>query len=183
MGENVGAASVATRHGARSSLFLGAFAMLAASLASAEPPGVVRETGGKPMGPIAIRYELTSTPALGRTLEVAVTITSAVALDNVVVSFGAGESLAFNSATTVQRVAHVATGAAYTTTFSVTPLVLDVLDLAVTVEGESRAGHEVGAALIPVRLAARRTRSPATLRPDPAGVGAVHSLPAVESTE
>jgi hypothetical protein len=142
----------------------------------------MRATGGKPMGPIAIRYELTSTPALGQTLEVAVTITSAVALDDVVVSFAADESLAFNTALTVQRVAHIASGAAYTTTFSVTPLVIDVLDLAVTVAGESRAGHEVGTVLIPVRLAAHKARSPAALRPDPAGVGVVHSLPAVEGT-
>jgi hypothetical protein len=139
----------------------------------------VREIGGKPSGPIAIKYEIAPTPALGRALEVAVTITSAVALDNVVVSFTADESLAFNTAVTVQRVAHVASGAVYTTTFSVTPLALDVLDLAVTVAGESSGGHEVGTLLIPIRLAAQKSRSPATLRADPAGQGLVHSLPAV----
>jgi hypothetical protein len=149
-----------------------------ASLASAAPPNGVRETGGKPTGPIAIEHEITPTPALGRTLEVAVTITSAVALDNVVVSFSADESLAFNTATTVQRVAHVASGATYSATFSVTPLVIDVLDLAVTVEGDSSSGHEVGTLLVPIRLAPQKVRAPAALRADPAGEGVVHSRPA-----
>jgi hypothetical protein len=138
----------------------------------------VRETGGKPTGPIAFEYEITPTPALGRTLDVAVTITSAVALDNVVVSFTADESLAFNTATTVQRVAHVASGGAYTAMFSVTPLVIDVLDLAVTVEGDSSAGHEVGTLLVPIRLAEQKVHPPAALKADPAGDGVVHSLPA-----
>jgi hypothetical protein len=157
---------------------LGLAFVLAASVASAAPPNGARETGGKPTGPIGIEYEITSTPALGRMLEVAVTITSAVALDNVVVSFTADESLAFNNATTVQHVAHVASGAAYAATFSVTPLVIDVLDLAVTVEGDSSAGHEVGTVLVPIRLAPQKIRAPATLRADPAGEGVVHSLPA-----
>jgi hypothetical protein len=158
---------------------LGGLALtLAASLATAAPPNGVRATGGKPTGPIAIEYEITPTPALGRMLEVTVTITSAVALDNVVVSFSADESLAFNTATTLQRVAHVASGATYSATFSVTPLVIDVLDLAVTVEGDSSAGHEVGVLLVPIRLAAQKTRTPAALRADPAGEGVVHSLPA-----
>jgi hypothetical protein len=157
-------------------------AIVFASLASAAPPDAVRAIGGKPTGPIAIEYEITPTPALGRMLEVAVTITSAVALDNVVVSFAGDESLAFNTAMTVQRVAHVASGAAYTATFSVTPLVIDVLDLAVTVEGDSSAGHEVGTLLVPIRLAAQKARPPATLRADPAGEGVVHSLPATAGT-
>jgi hypothetical protein len=154
-------------------------AIACASLASAAPPDFVRETGGKPTGPIRIAYEITPTPALGRVLEVSLTIVSAVALDDVTVSFTADASLAFNTAATVQRVAHVASGAAYTATFSVTPLALDVLDLAVTVAGESSGGHEVGTLLIPIRLAAQKSRSPATLRADPAGQGLVHSLPAV----
>jgi hypothetical protein len=162
---------------------LGAVALtLGVSLASAAPPSGVRETGGKPTGPIAIEYEITPTPALGRMLEVAVTITSAVALDNVVVSFTADESLAFNTATTVQRVAHVASGASYSATFTVTPLVIDILDLAVTVEGDSSAGHEVGTLLVPIRLADQKIRTPATLKGDPAGEGVVHSLPAAVST-
>jgi hypothetical protein len=153
-----------------------------ASLASAAPPDAVRVTGGKPTGPIAIDYEITPTPALGRILEVAVTITSGVALDNVRVSFTGDESLAFNSASTEQRLAHIASGAVYTATFSVTPLVIDVLDLVVTVEGDSNAGHEVGTLLVPIRLAPQKARPPARLRADPAGTGLVHSLPAVEGT-
>jgi hypothetical protein len=153
-------------------------ALVFGSLASAAPPNGMRETGGKPTGPIAIEYEVSPTPALGRMLEVTVTITSAVALDNVVVSFNADESLAFNTATTEQRVAHVASGATYSATFSVTPLVIDVLDLAVTVEGDSSAGHEVGTLLVPIRLAPHKIRTPAALRADAAGEGVVHSLPA-----
>jgi hypothetical protein len=160
------------------SFLVGAALAAIPTLAGAAPPDGLRETGGKPTGPIAIEYEITPTPALGRMLEVAVTITSAVALDNVVVSFAADESLAFNTATTVQRVAHVASGATYSATFSVTPLVIDVLDLAVTVEGDSSAGHEVGTLLVPIRLAPQKVRTPATLRADPAGDGVVHSLPA-----
>jgi hypothetical protein len=152
--------------------------VLAASLASAAPPSAAREIVGKPTGPIAIRYEITPTPALGRTLEVSVTVTSAVALDNVTLSFAADEGLAFNTATTVLRVAHVASGAAYTATLSVTPLVLDVLEIVVTAEGDANGDREVGTALIPIRLAAAKSRSPATLKADPAGPGLVHSLPA-----
>jgi hypothetical protein len=96
------------------------------------------------------------------------------------VSFTADESLAFNTATTVQRVAHVASGAGYTATFRVTPLIIDVLDLAVTVEGDSGAGHEVGTLLVPIRLAQQKLRTPATLKADAAGDGLVHSLPAAE---
>jgi hypothetical protein len=158
---------------------LGALALLLATpLAVAAPPDALHESGGKPTGPIAIEYEIAPTPALGRTLEVSVTVTSAVALDDVRVSFTAEESLAFNTALTVLRVAHVAGGAAYTAKLSVTPLVLDVLELVVTVEGESGAGHEVGTALIPIRLATQKSRSPVTLKVDPAGGGLVHSLPA-----
>jgi hypothetical protein len=151
----------------------------AAAAASAAPPRNVQELGGKPTGPIAIEYEIAPTPALGRTLDVSVTITSAVALDNLTVSFAADPSLAFNTAATVQRVAHVASGAAYTARLSVTPLVLDVLELAVTVEGDSDNGREIGTALVPIRLAAQKSREPAMLKADPAGEGLVHSLPAV----
>ena len=160
-------------------LFGALASLLAAALASAAPVAAVRDFVGKPTGPIAIRFEITPTPALGRTLEVSITVTSGVALDDVTVSFGADESLAFNTPTTVLRVAHLADGATYTATLSVTPLVIDVLDLAVTVEGESSSGHEVGTALLPIRLAAQKARNPATLRPDPASGGLVHSLPAV----
>jgi hypothetical protein len=157
---------------------VGAALAATATLAGAAPPDSLRETGGKPTGPIAIEHEITPTPALGRMLEVAVTITSAVDLDNVVVSFTADESLAFNTATNVQRVAHVASGATYSVTLTVTPLVIDVLDLVVTVEGDSSAGHEVGTLLVPIRLAEQKIRTPAALKADAAGEGRVHSLPA-----
>ena len=152
--------------------------LVASALASAAPAHTMRDFVGKPTGPIAITFEITPTPVLGRTLEVSITITSGVALDDVTVSFGADESLAFNTPTTVLRLAHLADGATYTTTLSVTPLVIDVLDLAVTVEGDSSSGHEVGTTLIPIRLAAEKAGSPVTLRTAPAGGGLVHSLPA-----
>jgi hypothetical protein len=62
---------------------------------------------------------------------------------------------------------------------SVTPLVIDVLELAVTVEGDSDNGREIATTLVPIRLAAQKSREPATLKADPAGEGLVHSLPAV----
>jgi len=159
---------------------LGALALLlAASLASAAPAGSARAIVGKPTGPIAIEYEITPTPALGRTLEVSVTVTSAVALDDVTVSFAADEGLAFNTATTTLRIAHLAAGATYTATLSVMPLVIDVLEIAVTVGGDAGGNREAGAVLIPIRLAAQKSRSPVTLKTDPAGGGLLHSLPAV----
>jgi hypothetical protein len=158
---------------------LGAIALsLAASLASAARPSAVGAIGGKPTGPIAIGYEVTPTPALGRTLDVTITLTSSVALDNVTLSFAADAGLAFNTATTVLRVAHIASGATYTATLSVTPLVQDVLEIAVTAEGDAGGAREAGTALIPIRLAAAKSRSPATLKTDAAGDGLIHSLPA-----
>ena len=180
----VGAASAANSFvGAASAAIvlraLGALALLlAAPLASTAPADSARAIVGKPTGPIAIEYEITPTPALGRTLEVSVTVTSAVALDDVVVSFAADEGLAFNTATTTLRVAHLAAGASYTATLSVLPLVIDVLEIAVTVGGDNGGNSEAGATLIPIRLAAQKSRSPATLKADPAGGGLLHSLPA-----
>jgi hypothetical protein len=153
---------------------------LALALARAAPPGAARGIVGKPTGPIAIQHALAEPPALGRALEVSITVTSAVALDNVTLALAADEGLAFNTAVTALRIARIGAGETYATTISVTPLVLDVLEIAVTVEGDTAGARQAATALLPIRLVARKSRGPTALKVDPASRGVVHSLPGRE---
>ena len=152
--------------------------------AMSAPPGTVGTFTGKPDGPIAIRYEIAGQPALGRALEISVTVASASPLDNVAISFGASEGLAVNTPLSGSSVVRIEAGETHEATVSVTPLVLDVLDLTVTVEADVAGTRQAATVLVPIRLAATKSRAPAALKPDAAAAETgvvVHSLRAIES--
>jgi hypothetical protein len=152
----------------------------AASIAVSAPPGAARAVVGKPTGPIEIRHALAGTPALGRPLEIALEIESAVPLDDVVVSLSGEDGLFVGASEATLRVPRIEAGEIYRAVVTVTPLVLDVLYLTVAVDGDAGGELQARVVLIPVRLAAQKSRSPATLKADAAGDGVVHSLPAIE---
>ena len=149
-----------------------------ASAAVSAPPGAVRAPGGKPAAPIAIRHALAAEPALGRPLQVSIEIEPGVALEDVVVSLSGGDGLFVSSSDATARIARIELGEIYRAAVSVTPLVLDVLYLTVVVDGNAGGVRQARTAMVAVRLAAEKSRSPATLKADPAGGGLVHSLPA-----
>jgi hypothetical protein len=154
-----------------------------APLAMSAPPGVEHTFIGKPDGPIAIRYEIAGQPALGRALEISVTVASALPLDDVALSFGASEGLVVNGPQAGLPVARIEAGEIHEATVSVTPLVLDILDLSVTVEADVAGTRQAGTVLVPIRLAAAKSRAAAPLKPDAAAPNGavVHSLRAIES--
>lgn len=149
--------------------------------AAATPPAVGYAIAGKPAPPIAIDYALAQAPALGRPLAIDIAVSSSFALDDVVVSLIAGDGLSLGPAQALHRIARIDAGSAYAIEIVVTPLVVDVLYLTVVVEADAGNERQARTALIPVRLAAVKSRVPATLKADPAGGGLVHSLPAVQS--
>lgn len=130
----------------------------------------------KPASPIAIDYVAGPTPALGMPVEIRVTVTAAMPLDDVDVRIGTSSGLVLNTAPGV-RAARVSTSEPLEVVVNVTPIEIDVLELRIDVSGVA-AGRPQGRHLsIPLRLGPRRT-SAATLKPDPATGGQVRALPA-----
>jgi hypothetical protein len=165
----------------KSRYWLAAMLASAASVAVSAPPGAIRGPVGKPTAPIAIRHALAAAPALGRPLEISIEIESAVPLDDVTVSLSGDNGLFVNASEATLRIPRIESDAVHRVTVTVTPLVLDVLYLTIVVDADTGGERQARTALVPVRLAAEKSRSPATLKADPAGGGAIHSLPAVQS--
>jgi len=146
--------------------------------AVAAPPGYERPIIGKPTGPIAIRYELAAPPALGRPVEVTITVESDWPLRNVAVSLVPSEGLALDASQAAARIARIEPGEPYRTTVAVTPLALDILYLTVTVEADVNGTRQGRTLMVPLRLAEAKSRAAATIKADLAGGNVVHSLPA-----
>jgi hypothetical protein len=155
-----------------------------APFAMSAPAGTARTYIDKPDSPIAIRYEIAGQPALGRALEISVIVGSTLPLDDVVLSFGASQGLVVDTALSALRVERIEAGEIHEATVSVTPLVLDILDLSVTVEADVGGTRQASTVLVPIRLAPTKSRVAAALKPDAAATEArvvVHSLRAIES--
>lgn len=144
---------------------------------SAAPRGALARTA-KPSGPVAMHYELIGEPTLGRRLTVVVTIEPALRLDAAEVTVHGDAGLVMNPGLERTAYGSLPAGQPLTLRFSVTPLELAELRLAVQVSGEVEGLPQSRNLSIPIRPSgAARKRAPARLKIDGSGQ-IIHSLPA-----
>lgn len=130
---------------------------------------------GKPIPPLAMRYEVSGDAILGQTMTVTVSITPEQPLDNATVRLSADAALLLAAPPGGLEFGNVAAGREIRVVIGVTPLALTVSRLNVSVAGLMHGQAQSRNLSIPIRLGAV-AKTPAVLKLD-AGGQVIHSLP------
>jgi len=162
--------------GVRGVLLAALVCVLAGQAAAAPPRPNATPPGGKPLAPIAMRYETLGEPALGQAMTIAVVIAPEQPLDNARVTVRADSALVLESPAGALAFGTVAAGQELRVVVRATPQAQSVLRLNVSISGDMQGRHQSRNLSIPIRLGPV-ARTPALLKLDAAG-NVVHSLPA-----
>ncbi len=137
-------------------------------------------SAGKPVAPIAIDHAILGAPAVGRVLEIRITVRPQGTMTDLRLQAAGGDALQVEAADAVQRTASAAADAPAVWTVRVVPLATGVAQLKLTADGVIDGRRQARSIVVPIRTgAAAKTPAAAgtpkeTAPAGQAGDGVIH---------